>query len=257
MNRADAYRTDVNTAVRFFRPVLAKLNIRNADKQKPVYLAEFDHLDFLNMDYCVVTVLLADMKDTKGLFFCRKTEQICYFYIVINVSLYKDENLEKVKMVGVHEFCHFMALLYSLSATVIEHQRDVMTERLSQKIDELNNKSLDRFYSALNNFEKDNDYVPELDDDHFRLGYEGNTADYDVLLKNFLISKELFDEYFTPEKQEKFRKLMDTTDDAQIGKALLLFSETVNAVAKAKSIPRNFAFKQAISWVKEYLRVKS
>lgn len=256
MSLVDAYRTDVVTAVSFFRPVLAKLNLRDREKQEPVYLAEFDHLDILQLNNVVVTVLIADLKKSGGLFFCRRTNTntLTYCYIVINASLYKETNLQKVKVAGVHEFCHFMAIIYTLTATTIEHQRDILLKRLSKKVDDLGLDSLNRFYEALGNTCRAESDVPEYDDEHFRLGCEGKTVDYDVLFKYLLFSKELFEEFFTKEKQTDFRIFMEKTDDDSTKKALELYITAKDAAAKAKDIPERLAFHQSLIWVKDYLK---
>lgn len=36
--------------------------------------------------------------------------------------------------------------------------------------------------------------------------------DYDILFKNFLISKELFEQYFDKAKQDTFRNLMNSKE---------------------------------------------
>lgn len=135
MSSLNLYKTDITTAVKFFRPVLAALNIRNKDKQEKVFLASFDNLEFLNLDNCVVTVLTAKLDNACGLFFCRLTSTgLIDCYIVLNDSLYSESNLEKVKINGVHEFCHFLAIVYSLTATTIDAQRKYLVSRMEKKM---------------------------------------------------------------------------------------------------------------------------
>ena len=249
------YRNDASIAVNFFRPVLSKLNIRNKEKQEEVFLAEFDHLDFLNLETCVVTVLVAELDKAGGLFFCRKTKDITICYIILNSNLYNNEgNLEKVKIVGVHEFCHFMAIIYSLTATTIERQRTFLAKRLFTKIDDFDIAALNIFYQALTHDDVTHDYISEFSDGHFRLQCEGDTVNYDVLFNNFLFSKELFEEYFKKEKQECFKILLEKADRASVKEGMSLYMQTIHEAEKAKSIPIIFAKKQAVSWVKTYLK---
>ena len=249
------YRNDVSIAVNFFRPVLSKLNIRNKEKQEDVFLVEFDHLDFLNLETCVVTVLLANLDKAGGLFFCRKTENITACYIILNSNLYNNEgNLEKVKIVGVHEFCHFMAIIYSLTATTIEKQRDFLTKRLSKKIDDFDIAALNTFYQALTQDDVKTDDIAEFSDNHFRLDCEGDTVNYDVLFNNFLFSKELFEEYFKREKQKQFKILLEKADDASVQEGISLYMQTITNAAEDKSVPVKYAKKQAFAWVKDYLK---
>lgn len=248
------YRNDVSMAVNFFRPVLSKLNIRNKDKQEDVFLAEFDHLDFLNLERCIVVVLVAKLDKAGGLFFCRKTKNITACYIILNSNLYSETSLEKLKIAGVHEFCHFMAIIYSLTATTIEKQRDFLVKRLSKKIDEFDIVALNTFYQALTQDDVKTDYIAEFSDSHFRLYCEGDTVNYDILFNNFLFSKELFEEYFKREKQETFKMLLEKADDCSIKKGMSLYIQAIEYAAKAKSVPINFAKKQAFAWAKNYLK---
>lgn len=248
------YRNDVSIAVNFFRPVLSKLSVRNKEKQDDVFLAEFDHLDFLNLETCIVTVLLADLDKAGGLFFCRKTKDITVCYIILNSNLYNDENYEKVKIIGVHEFCHFMAIIYSLTATTIEKQKDFLLKRLSKKIDEFDIAALNIFYQALTQDDVKTDYIAEFSDSHFRLQCEGDTVNYDVLFNNFLFSKELFEEYFKKENQERFKILLEKAEDDSVQEGMSLYMQAIKDAAKAKSVPTNFAKKQAFSWAKTYLK---
>lgn len=195
------------------------------------------------------------MENTSGLFFARQKGNLTDCYIVINHNLYNDDSsLEKAKLVSVHEFCHFIALIYSLTATTIKRQQVALCKRLSKKIDELNTDTINRFYIELSKSEENAIRTAEFDDDHFRLGLEGKTVDYDILFKHFLLSKELFEEYFTVEKQKEFHVLINSPEEELRHKALLLFINEVDKVSKEKSILREFAFKQALSWVKKYLK---
>ena len=246
-----AYRTDVSTAVRFFRPLLAALNIRNKSEQDIVYLAEFDHLDFLDLDNCVVTVLTANLEQAGGLFFCRKENGYIHCYIVVQDSLYRG-NMEIVKVVGVHEFCHFMAILYSLTATSIERQREILSEKKKKKVDDLSMDSLNRFFKALASDDLLRD-IPELEDEHYRLQCEGPTINYEILFRHFMFSKELFEKYFTDFDREKFKSLVNSDNDEETAHALELFQSKVKQASEEKAVPYKLAFKQALSWVKDYI----
>lgn len=243
-----AYRTDIATAVKFFRPVLSALYIRNKDKQGIVYLASFDNLEFLNLDNWVIRVLVADLKQAGGMFFYREENGYVHCYIVINNSLYSG-NMEIVKVVGVHEFCHFMATVYSITATSIEKQREFLLARLQEKIDELSKDSLNRFFRALasGNLLKD---TSELEDEHYRLGCEGNTVNYVVLFKHLMFSKELFEEHFIDSDRKRIKELMNSKQEEQ---AAILFSKKIEEIAKEKAVPYNLAISQGRTWAKDYL----
>ncbi|MBC6720301.1 hypothetical protein [Treponema sp. Marseille-Q4130] len=256
MTPINAYRTDIGVAIRLFRPILKKLSFRNKNTQRTVYLAEFDHIDMLDVDKWVIIVLRANLDKSGGMFFCQQgNNNIIKCYIVLQESLYNDISLEKVKMVGVHEFCHFMALLYLITTVNDENQRNkILSDRLRNKIDDLNMDALNRFYGALNNKDAAIEKIPELEDSHYRLVGEGETLEYDELFKHLMFSKELFEEYFDKDKQEKFKELMNK-DDKQSGvEGVSLYKDSVQQAANKKSIPFQLAFDQAVSWVKKYLR---
>lgn len=255
------YRTNVEVAIKYFRPILSALKIRERDKQDLVYLANFDHLDLLNLDNVVITVLLADLDTTEGMFFCREENSYFHCYIVINNKLYDKKLITKVKVAGIHEFCHFMAVIYTLTITSIESQKQNLQNRIKQKVDELSSESLNRLYSVLSNSpiiakeecNSGNESIPELDDSHFRLNCEGSTIDYDILFKNFLISKELFEQYFDKAKQNTFRDLMNSKEKKDNETAYLLWENCLKDISNTKSIPIRFAFEMTIPWIKSYL----
>lgn len=255
MTPPNAYRTNITDAVRFFRPVLIQLSLRKKENQREVYLAEFDHLDMLNIDKWIIIVLRADLQKSDGMFFCQKiTGGVIICYIVLKESLYSDSTLERVKIAGVHEFCHFMAMLYLLTATTNEVHRDGMLKRrLIGKIDDLNTEALNRFFGALNEKDYAIEIVPELTDKHYQLDGDGETVKYDELFKHLMFSKELFDEYFKLEQQQKFKTLInDATEEINI-QGVSFYKDCVNNVAKEKSVPFKLAWEQALLWVKKYL----
>ena len=246
-----AYRTDIETAVKFFRPLLSSLNIRNKTKQDIVYLAAFDHLDLLNLDNCVVTVLTANLAQAGGLFFCRNEGDYLHCYIVIQDSLYA-ESMQKVKTVGVHEFCHFMAIIYSITATSIQAQREYLINRLKKNVDDLNMDALNKFYAALCTGDLMEE-ISELTDTHYRLNCEGETVNYSVLFKHLMFSKELFEEFFSEQDRIEFKNNVLSGKESNIDKAVEIFQKAIDAAERAKDIPHKLAFNQAASWVKEYV----
>ncbi len=250
------YRKDLPTIINYFRPILARLNIRNPEKQDWVCLAEFEYLDFLKLNNLAIKVLVGDIGNQRGMTFLRHSDStgLDMFYILISEKLYEDStDLKKAKIIGVHEFCHFMAVLYTLTSTTIEHHRQVLINRLSKKIEKLDSEVLDKIYMAL---EVNGDWnVDEMkfDDDHYRLQYEGDTENYDILFKHFLFSKELFEEYFDLDKQKEFRNLISTRNEENVKSAINIFMKSIEIAAEAKSVSLELAKKQASKWVDAYL----
>lgn len=251
----NAYRNRISDAVRFFRPVLIQLSLRNRQKQRDVYLAEFDHLDMLNIDKWLIIVLRANLQKSDGMFFCQETENgLIKCYIVLRDSLYNEPTFEKVKIVGVHEFCHFMAMLYLLTATThIEQREGILKRRLIGKIDELNMEALNRFFRALIDKNYTMEIIPELTDEHYRLEGDGDTVKYDELFRHLMFSKELFDEYFTAKEQKQFKILMNASSTEKAQEGVALYKKTVEDTAHHKSVPPQLAWEQSLLWVKKYL----
>lgn len=242
------YRTNIATAVKYFRPVLSKLRLRSKIPQR-VYLAEFDHLEMLGLDHCIVTVIYGNLKTTSGLFFCRKSGKIIECFIVLNNSI----DTKRTKIAGVHEFCHALAILYTITLISTEELESRLLKRLSKEIDELNMEALNKLYGALNSY-KTNAEDFEFPDSHFRLDCEGNTVDYSMLFRHLLFSKELFDETFTKVEREEFQKLMNSDNKQENIKGAVTYIDTAKEIAKNKDVPERLAVSQAISWAKEYLR---
>lgn len=246
----NAYRTNIATAVKYFRPVLSRLRLRSKNSQS-VYLAEFDHLEMLGLDHCIITVIYANLKTASGLFFCRKEGEIIECFIVLNDSL----DIKKTKIAGVHEFCHALAILYTITLISTEELKDRLFDRLSKEIDELNTEALNKLYSALNSYkDKANVEDFEFPDSHFRLNCEGDTVDYSMLFRHLLFSKELFDETFTKNEREEFKNLMNSNNEQENNEGAVMYINKAKEIAKNKDVPERLAVSQAISWAKEYLK---
>ena len=112
---------------------------------------------------------------------------------------------------------------------------------------------MDIFYGYLLSTEKDNNELQDFEDSHFRLGFEGETVDYDVLFKHFLFSKELFEKYFDKKKQQQFTSLIKSQNEKQILEAFQLYVDTVVIAANDKSVRKDFAKKQAFTWASDYV----
>lgn len=251
MSLIPKYKNDVNEAIKFFRPVLASLNIRNPNRHNWVFLADFDNLDLLNVENCLVSVKVADLQDVEGMFFCRYDGELVYCYIIINNVFH---NLEKVKVIGIHEFCHFLAIVYMLASVSIDLQKKQLSERMDRKIDKLNKPNAELLVQALNLMKPNNEIpfdLPELLDSHFRLDCEDMNINYVELFYNLLFSREMFEEYFDSEKQNEF---LGYIKQENIECASQYIIDAIKVVAANKSIAFKFAYTQVLTWITEYLK---
>jgi len=253
------YREDAKEAVRLFRPVLQALKIRNKDGHKPVFLAAFDDLAFLNIDECSIQFAVGKI-DSAGIFIIKQTDQgLLRAYIIMNEDLYidsiqEDQNkkLKEIrKIAGVHEFIHFISIVYV--ATIIKRTdlQFALLQRLKRTVEKLWGPNLLDLYYALSGKPRTGYEPPELTDSHFRLGYEGMTPDYEVLFLHFMFSRELFEAYFDVDKQSQFRNLCAA---GQTESAIQLLLDTLNMAASDKDVPINTAKNQLFQWVHVYMR---
>ena len=251
------YRNDPKTAVRIFRPILQELHVRDLSNKRPVFLAAFDHLAFLSLDYCSIQFAVGKI-DASGIFLIKYTKQgLLRAYIILNENLYVDNNnggiKEFRKIAAVHEFVHFIAILFVATVTKTVSLRSTLLTRLHNKVQKFWGPNSLQLYYALTGKETIPEYThPELTDAHFRIGYEGPTPDYEVLFLHFLFSRELFETYFGEDIQNQFKQLY--ADPTTRNDAIKLLLQTLSTAASAKDVPINTARNQLFEWVHVYMR---
>jgi hypothetical protein len=255
LSRGFLYRSDIKEAVKIFRPVLQGLKIRSESEHPTVYFAQFDALSHLNLDECSVMVLVADI-DTFGMFVIKYTKGgLLRAYIILSRKLYGNNPTRAMKEVrkiaGVHEFVHFIAVVYVATVTGTASLRSRLLERMRHTVKKLPGPDLLTLYTALTGKAGTETPPVELTDSHFRLGYEGDTPDYEVLFLHFMFSKELFEAYFDGEKQTQFKSLI------AIGNSIAASRLLVKALGKAtedKDVPVAMATNQVLEWVHTYIK---
>ena len=155
------------------------------------------------------------------------------------------------KIAAVHEFVHFIAIVYVVTVTGTAALRTTLLYRLRNTIQKLWGQDLLALYYALSGQNQSADVLPELTDAHFRIGFEGKTPDYEVLFLHFMFSRELFEEYFDMARQTQFKDLIATGENDNAIKLLL---DTVEIAATDKDVPINTAKNQLFEWVYVYMR---
>ena len=239
-------------AVVCFRPVLQRLRIRDRDSVGvPVFLSSFPQLwNLNNISKSVITILKAKMVGSKAKFISQyhKSTGIMECYIILDEVFFLEAQVPKEirKAVAVHEFCHFLALIYASISTTEEILQQRLKERLSRIVDVLTNEQVLKMYQLLNEvriFEDEFSAFEQTKDDHFRLNCEDLDLSYTELFKNFLLSKWMFDEYFLNEGRDKFYNLFK---NGKTEEALDLYISTARLIAKKKWLPEKFAINQAI-----------
>jgi hypothetical protein len=247
------YRSDVKEAVRLFRPVLRGLKIRSAIDDNPVvFFAAFDELAHLSLDICTVQVVIAEM-DLQGMFLIKLTKQgSLRAFIILNKMLYnnpKRQMKELLKTAGVHEFVHFLAMVYTVTVTDTIVLREKLMLKLQKIVKKLPGTELLTLYNGLMN------KIPieekPFTDAHYRLDYEGPTPDYHVLFLHFMFSRELFETYFDKPKQLQFKTLMNNQEN---DKAIKLIIKSLNEAAEDKDVPITLALSQLMEWTHVYMK---
>jgi hypothetical protein len=212
-----SFTNNLEDAVVYFRPILQRLSIRQGSAiGTPVFLSSFPHLWNLNNNgKWVITLLKVKLVDSKAKFISQyhKKTEIMECYIILDTAFFVEAKTpnEIRKAVAVHEFCHFLALIYASISTSEEILRERLKERLSKIIDELTNEQVVKLYQLLNKMRLFGDDFSDFEqtrDDHFRLNCEDLDLSYSDLFRNFLLSRQMFDEFFSKKGREKFFTLL-------------------------------------------------
>jgi hypothetical protein len=246
------YRFDIREAVRIFRPVLRALKIRSHEEHPIVFFAAFEDLINLSLDKWSIQVLVAEI-ETPGIFFFKHTKQgSLRAFIVLKKMLYdnpKKEMKEILKTAGVHEFVHFLAIVYAVTYTKTIELRKNLLSKLQGVVQKLPGPELLTVYYGIKNKYSSGD-ISGYTDTHFRLDYEGRTPDYSTLFLHLMFSRELFEEYFNRERQRHFKELMKQNNN----RATQLILESLNTAANDKDVPVELALSQLMEWVHVYTR---
>jgi hypothetical protein len=190
------------------------------------------------------------MVDSRAKFVSQwhKSTGIMECYIILDTACFVEAKVpnETRKAVAVHEFCHFLALIYAAISTTEDTLRQKLQERLSKAIDELTNDQVIKLYQLLNKIRLFGDEFSTFEqtrDDHFRLNCENMDLSYSDLFKNFLLSRQMFDEFFSKEDRAKFFSLLklDKTQEAYD-----MYIEIAKSIAREKWLTEKFAINQSI-----------
>jgi hypothetical protein len=252
------FNTNLESAVACFRPILQRLKIRQDVFDLPVFLSSFPHLWSLNKN-CVwiITILKANMPpDGRAKFLSQYHEKakIMECYIILGDVYFVNAKVpnEIRKAVMVHEFCHFLALIYASTSTAEETLQEKLKERLSKVIDVLTNEQVLKLYQLLNKDRQPEDEFSKFEqtrDDHFRLNCENLDLSYTDLFKNFLLSRQMFEEFFQKKDREDFSRLLW---EGQTQEAFDLYINVAKRISREKWLPENFAINQAVDILKKF-----
>ena len=235
-------------ALKTFRPLLKALKLQEV-KSEPftVFASQFKLFHRYNMSNCIIVVKTKEFtnKDDRGIFIWQYNEETNFYalYIVLNKSLYETNDLEmriKRKTTGVHEFTHCTAAMMTFSRLQSKVLIQTMHERMSRQIHSLDKNSLEVLLSELTKpYEANCKDSATFPDEHFRTGGEDFTGYYDELVRNFLLSYELFceKEFFSPEKKKRFYNYLNDNDTEE---ALQLLLSVIAQLSERKALSQHF-----------------
>ena len=201
------------------------------------------------MGRCVIIIEQQNLPgDTGGMLITSHDSELDYFklHIIINSSLCNKTGLNEradQKIATIHEFTHTVAALSAISRVrskiLIERLREILAikahaihfNEIRKLADELRNSLFDIMKKNIENdpsdslrIESDNpkdaDKVYHFPDEHFRLGFEDFPVSYPVIFEEFLLSKEMFDEYFTKDLIETLCNAFLTNNSQEINRIL-------------------------------------
>ena len=214
---------DERWAIKIFRPLLKLLNVQNISSlpdTKVIYMADKREWIINGMGRCVVVIEQHPLPgNASGLLITSHDTELDYFtlHIIIASSLCGKSTLNEradQKITAIHEFLHAVAALSAISIIksnlLIERLKTKFREKahaiyfkdikeiadelrslISDAIDKVNNSNTST-PNEYNESEKKS-YFP---DQHFRLGFEDFPVSYPVIFEEFLLSKEMFEEYY-------------------------------------------------------------
>jgi hypothetical protein len=266
MGRSHKFIDDLDSAIDCFLPVLHSLRIKEEDKDNiiPVCLSLFSELSTIDsIKQWDIVLLKANLHDEDNaatfmlkLFDRELKDNKMRCYIVIDeIYFLKNKHTRVIHetrmMIAVHEFMHFLSCVYARLENTPKEFLDKLNNKLSKKIDIWNKKETLELYKFLNKLRPIDDFTKskQTRDEHFRLGKDDTSLNYTDIYRNFILSHQLFDKYFTKEDKEKF---CDFWRKEQYGEAYEVYISIAKHIAQEEWIPENFAILQAGNILNEY-----
>jgi hypothetical protein len=249
---------DERWAVKIFRPLLRELkvqNIPNPPDLTAIYMADKREWIIQGMGRCIVVIEQQELPEgVGGMLITSHDAELDYFklHILIHSGLCNKPNLNDrifQKLTAVHEFTHVAAALSAISRVrskeLIKRLKEIFQKKthalyladIKQIAEELSN-SLRAKYSNSKKPSK----TPRFQDEHYRLGFEDFPVSYPIIFEEFLLSKEMFYEYFSPKDVEALYKALEKTPSGFIEKA----EPICQKISEAKALDKNFVMSRIL-----------
>lgn len=239
---------DLSWALKTFRPLLRALKLQEFSLDpKTIFASQFKIFNRYNMANCVIIVKYKAFtnKDDRGIFIWQYDEESNFYalHIVLNKILCENNDIETRimrKATGVHEFTHCTAAMMMFSRLQSKALIEIMHSRMTAAIHALDKNALENLFRELTmSYEERKNNVSVFPDEHFRITGEDFTGSYEDLVRNFLLSYELFCEepFFTKQKQIQFRDMLKLE---QRKEALDILLSIIPELSEQKALSRHF-----------------
>jgi hypothetical protein len=206
-----------------------------------------------------------------GMLITSHDPELDYFklHILINSGLCnktKFNDRANLKITAIHEFTHVVAALSAISRVrsklLIERLKEIFKGKVHAinygEIQKIANELRDSFFDMLEDIidDRNSPTSPEHDgpkntdreyyfpDNHFRLGFEDFPVSYPVIFEEFLLSKEMFEEYFP---KDLINSLCEAFDKDNLQVVNDLISPPTMKMIKDKALYPHFAFARIIA----------
>jgi hypothetical protein len=244
---------DERWVIKTFRPLLRSLDVQNIPPPPDytvVFLADSRNLAMRGMGRCIVIIEQRRLPGKAGgMLITSHNTDLDYFklHILINSGLCNKTDLPSrslQKIAAVHEFTHTVAALSAISRIgsreLIRRLKEILRKKthaiyyddIKQVAAELKNSTL----AKKNNSGKSSKKT-RFPDEHFRLGFEDFPVSYPVIFEEFLLSKELFREYFPRDVVDAMCKAVYEHDNETFVK---LSTDYVKKIIDEKALDMNF-----------------
>jgi len=268
MEKLHKFTYDLESAVDCFFPVLDYLQIKEDISDDPTsaclsYFEDLKEIDTINKWEIIILKadLKADFKNNDGTakFILKYSDpelkdSILKCFIVIDKIFYtQNENCkvahETKRIIAVHEFVHFLSVVFLRLHNPRTIFLKILTERLSEKINIYLKDTLE-LYKFFNEIRPIDDFnSDQTSDKHFRLEKYDPPLNYSELCRNLMLPYKLFDKHFPKEEKEEFSRLWK---EQKYGDANEFYKSIARRVAQEELITEKFAIYQAFELLKNY-----
>jgi len=239
--------------IKTFRPLLKKLKTQHIPESPKITEVDLaDHRDWIiqGMGRCVVVIEQFSLPDKiGGMLITSHDAELDYFrlHILINCALCNKTNLEdriRQKIAVVHEFTHTVAALSAIPRVRSKDLIEMLKKKFQTKAHAIYYDDIKLIASELSSslsiklgINNNTDKQIRFPDEHFRLGIEDIPVSYPVIFEEFLLSQEMFKEYYSQDVIEAMCKALSERNTKAFAE---LVSPPSQRIAEEKALDIQF-----------------